>query len=445
MLIQQIAPVAETEFAPVFVALELSRSKWLVGVGTPQRWTVRRHQVEGGDLYGLLELLGRISGEEEKRDGLPVKVHVCFEAGRDGHWLYRALKLAGYEAYEIEPASVAVDRRARRAKSDGVDVDKLVRTARALCGASSTPAGSSRSRARRKKTPNGRDQRVRAAGQGTDLAPQPGEGPLVRPRRSRFRPDGAGPARAPGGAADQTEAEGRAHPRMPSPGRDHRRHRRGRSRDEGADRSEEGQTRKRGLRGAIPAEAKATQLYKLKSIGVHFSTVLAREVYYRTFQNRRGVGQYIGLAPSPFQSGDMARDQGIAKAGNKRARKAMIELSWLWLHHQPDSALSQWFPERVGDKKGRVRRIGHRRRGAQTRRCAVALPRDRRHSRGGDLEAARKAARLATAQYAPEADRKASEPSKAVRLVRDGTRDRPPPWGQSPRDRLVRSIPGLAT
>ena len=128
MLIQQIAPVAATEFAPVFVALELSRSKWLVGVGTPQKWAVRRHQVDGGDLDGLLALLSRVAAGEEKRSGLPAKVHVCFEAGRDGHWLYRALKSAGYDAYEIEPASVAVDRRARRVKSDGVDVDKLVRT-----------------------------------------------------------------------------------------------------------------------------------------------------------------------------------------------------------------------------------------------------------------------------------------------------------------------------
>ena len=135
MLIQPIAPVAKNEFAPVFVALELSRSKWLVGVGTAQKWTVRRHQVQGGDLDGLLELLGRISASEEKRSGLPVQVHVCFEAGRDGHWLYRALKAAGYDVYEIEPASVSVDRRARRAKSDGVDVDKLVRTlARLLRG-----------------------------------------------------------------------------------------------------------------------------------------------------------------------------------------------------------------------------------------------------------------------------------------------------------------------
>jgi transposase len=116
MLIQQIAPVAKTEFASIFVALELSRSKWLVGVGTPQKWTVGRHQVEGGDLDGLLALLSRTGAGEEKRTGLPARIHVCFEAGRDGHWRHRALTSAGYDVYEIDPASVAVDRRARRAQ-----------------------------------------------------------------------------------------------------------------------------------------------------------------------------------------------------------------------------------------------------------------------------------------------------------------------------------------
>ena len=117
-------------------------------------------------------------------------------------------------------------------------------------------------------------------------------------------------------------------------------------------------------------QANAAQLFRLKGIGVHFGAVLAGEVYYRTFRNRRGVGQYIGLAPSPFQSGDMARDQGIAKAGNGRARKAMIELAWLWRRHQPDSALSKWFGERVGDRKGRVKRIAIV---AMARKLAVAL------------------------------------------------------------------------
>jgi transposase len=117
-------------------------------------------------------------------------------------------------------------------------------------------------------------------------------------------------------------------------------------------------------------ESKIGALFKLRGIGVHFSTVLGGEVYYRTFRNRRGVGQYIGLASSPFQSGDMARDQGIAKAGNRRARKTMIQLAWLWLLHQPDSALSKWFRERVGDQKGRVRRIAIV---AMARKLAVAL------------------------------------------------------------------------
>jgi transposase len=135
-----------------------------------------------------------------------------------------------------------------------------------------------------------------------------------------------------------------------------------------------------------PAEAQAAQLMRLKSIGVHFSTALAREVHYRTFQNRRGVGQYIGLAPSPFQSGDMARDQGIAKAGAKRARKAMIELSWLWATRQPDKRALKVVPRARRRQEGARAAHLHRRHGAQTRRCALALPRDRRYSRGGGLE-----------------------------------------------------------
>jgi hypothetical protein len=138
MLIQHVAPVAGPEFAPVFVALELSRSKWLVGVGTPQKWAVGRHEIEGGDLDGLLALLRRIAASEEKRAGLPVRVHVCFEAGRDGHWLYRALKGEGYEVYEIDPASVAVDRRARRVKSSTRSL-AIVSTSRGGCGCRGGP------------------------------------------------------------------------------------------------------------------------------------------------------------------------------------------------------------------------------------------------------------------------------------------------------------------
>jgi transposase len=73
--------------------------------------------------------------------------------------------------------------------------------------------------------------------------------------------------------------------------------------------------------------------------------------------NRHQVASYVGLTPSPFQSGPKCRDQGISKAGNPKARSTMIELAWLWLRHQPDSPLSIWFQERVGTRKGRIRRI----------------------------------------------------------------------------------------
>ena len=85
--------------------------------------------------------------------------------------------------------------------------------------------------------------------------------------------------------------------------------------------------------------------------------MLAGEVFYRRFDNRRQLASYVGLASSPFASGKVNRDQGISKAGNAKARTTMIELAWMWLRHQPDSALAHWFRDRVGSLKGRTRRI----------------------------------------------------------------------------------------
>ena len=96
---------------------------------------------------------------------------------------------------------------------------------------------------------------------------------------------------------------------------------------------------------------------KIKSIGPEIATVLVGEVFYRQFDNRQQLGSYVGLTPSHFQSGSMSRDQGISKAGNPKARTTMIELAWMWLRFQPNSALSLWFRERVGSAKGRIRRI----------------------------------------------------------------------------------------
>ena len=95
----------------------------------------------------------------------------------------------------------------------------------------------------------------------------------------------------------------------------------------------------------------------LKSIGPVGGQTLVNEVFYRDFDNRRQVGSYFGLVGTPYDSGERSREQGISKAGNRRARRLAIELAWLWTVHQPDSALTRWFRERVRDIKGRIRRI----------------------------------------------------------------------------------------
>ena len=99
------------------------------------------------------------------------------------------------------------------------------------------------------------------------------------------------------------------------------------------------------------------RLAKLRGIGPEFATIFARELFYRSFANCRQVGSYLGLAPGPYNSGSSRRDQGISKAGNPRARTASIQMAWMWLRHQPNSALSKWYLDRVGAMEGRIRRI----------------------------------------------------------------------------------------
>ena len=105
------------------------------------------------------------------------------------------------------------------------------------------------------------------------------------------------------------------------------------------------------------------ELALAEAIGRHYAAALdsapalAREVFYRSFGNRRQLASYVGITPMPYQSGGMDRDRSISRAGNPRARTTMIQLAWLWLRYQPDSALATWFRERVGTLQGRTRRI----------------------------------------------------------------------------------------
>jgi transposase len=111
------------------------------------------------------------------------------------------------------------------------------------------------------------------------------------------------------------------------------------------------------IQDAVPAKSPAGLLMTLRGIGPEFATVLWMEGLFRRFENRRQVAAYAGLAPSPWQSGSVSGEQGISKSGNPRLRTTAIEFAWLWLRHQPDTALSRWFQERVRSDRGRVRRV----------------------------------------------------------------------------------------
>jgi transposase len=102
---------------------------------------------------------------------------------------------------------------------------------------------------------------------------------------------------------------------------------------------------------------KIVALCRIRGLGENFAGVLTREVFYRSFDNRRQIASYVGITPMPYQSGSMDRDRRISRAGNPRARTTMIQLAWLWLRYQPGSELAEWFRKRVGTLAGRTRRI----------------------------------------------------------------------------------------
>ncbi|MEA2885651.1 MAG: transposase, partial [Bradyrhizobium sp.] len=282
------------------------------------------------------------------------------------HWLHRWLTDQGVINHEIDPSSIEVNRRARRAKTDRIDLERMMRALLDLlrgepqaCRVVHVPSVEDEDRKRRSR---GRERLLKERiahtnrikgllhGQGIrDAFPlKPG---FVKSLESVRTGDGR---LLPPGLKQEIvheherlslvnkqlalfEAESKAERRTAAPG---------------------------------SAEAKIVQLATLKGIGPVGGQRLVHEVFYRDFDNRRQVGSYIGLTGTPYNSGSSVREQGIGKAGNHRARETAIEIAWLWLSHQPDSELSNWFRKRVGDIKGRIRRIAIV---AMARKLMVAL------------------------------------------------------------------------
>ena len=332
----------------IFIAIELSQKAWVLTIHSPDRDGISQPKLAGGDHAGLLRLISDIRERVRGKLGRLPEVVTCYEAGYDGFWLHRLLTSAGIKNYVFDAASIAVEQRRRRAKTDRIDGKQLLRTLMAHVRGEPRVVRivrvPSREQEDARRLTRERDRLITEQTAHTNRLTA-----LLRllgvavgdPRRRNWLE----------WLAEQRDWEGRAVPpeTLAELTREHARLMLLR---------EQLETVTRELTSAEAENAQQRDhLLRLKSLGPGFSTPLVNEVFYKDFRNRRQVGDYFGLAPSPWQSGGTDREQGISKAGNRRARQKAIELAWLWLRHQPDSALTKWFKARTLNASKRIRRI----------------------------------------------------------------------------------------
>jgi transposase len=342
-----------TDLGAIFVSLELSKTKWLVTAIVPGCGEkMSKHTVEGGDLAGLFDRFEKLREKARARLSKRFPIIAIQEAGLDGFWIHRALRQAGIESHIVDPSSIAMPRRPRRAKTDRIDGETLVRTLLAfkrgeprVCSMvrDVTPQQEDRRRLireRRELTA----ERVRHVNRIKGLLFSQGitgYEPLHRDRRKRLAQLRTGDGRDIGPhlkaqllrELDRLELNLRQIAIV----NDERR-----ALVLAADKSGE--------------QSSAAKLLEIKGIGPDFAAILWTEGLFRHFDNRRQVAAYAGLAPTPWQSGAIRQEQGISKAGNPRLRATLIQLAWLWLRHQPGTALSQWFQERIRQSAGRLKK-----------------------------------------------------------------------------------------
>jgi len=334
----------------LFLAFELGQSKWKLGFTSGMAQQPRERTIPAGDIARLQQEIT----QAKQRFGLPEDAHVmsCYEAGRDGFWLHRSLVAHQVENLVIDSASIEVNRRQRRAKTDRLDVRKLLTMLlrhrageKKVWSVVRIPSVDEEDRRQlHREMLTAKQDRTRVinrikgllAGHGVQLAL---EGDVDTQLDQAHQWDGSPLPSALLSrlkrawqqvgfltAHIQTlEAERRALLRH---------------RDD-------------------PVIAQVRQLFTLRGIGVNSAWLYVMEFFaWRDFQTPKQVGALAGLTPTPYQSGQSRRELGIAKAGNRHIRAMAIEIAWAWRRFQPESALSQWYERRFGAGSARLRKLG---------------------------------------------------------------------------------------
>ena len=339
------------------VAMELSGKSWQLGAVVPGVSRRPKRGLKVGDMDELLRVLERWKAEAAKAGRTIARVVVAYEAGRDGFWIARHLIERGIEVQVMQPASIPVERKGRRAKTDRIDLDMLLRTLLAwlrgeprVCAMVRVPSEEEEDarrpgRERHKLT----RERVSIENQIQSLLWLHGiYGFRARLKKAKEKLEAL---RMRSGASLPRETMAQLRRLMI------------RQRLLGEQLAEIDAAREAELAAAAKApdpergQRMIRLLVAICGVGLETATQLVREVLCRPFRDRRAVAAFVGLTGTPFQSGGMEREQGVSKSGDKRVRGLMMQLAWRWLKFQSDSALSRWYVERVGDAKGRIRKI----------------------------------------------------------------------------------------
>ena len=333
----------------LFLALELGSTRWKLAFAVTRATRPRLRTVRAGDLAALWQELAAAKQRFALEPETPVRS--CYEAGRDGFWLHRALGAHGVSNVVVDPSSIAVDRRQRRAKTDRLDASKLVvQLMNAAAGdrrgwrevrVPSVEVEADRQLQREWETVREDRKRIRNRIQGL-LVTHGVQVPLtagfcarlaiIRVWDGRMLPD-ALIARLQREWSQLQQVQARQTVL-----------RRART------------TRVQTQSDAVAHQTR--QLARLCGVATNGALTLTTELFaWRGFTNGRQIGAIVGLTPTPYRSDQTVVEQGISRSGNRRVRALSIELAWAWLRYQPTSALSRWFEHRFGHH-GRARRIG---------------------------------------------------------------------------------------
>jgi len=348
----------------LYLAFELGWNEWKLAFSTGPAASVRLRTIRGRNVQALMQEIAKA----KERFGLDEQapVHSCYEAGRDGFWLHRFLQSRGISNQVVDSSSIEVKRRGRRRKTDRLDVGKLLsmlirwqQGERDVWNIVQVPSVADEDRRQlHRDLLELKGERTLHVNRVKGLLA--GQGLKAPPLNDEF-PEALGQLRTWDDQAVPSELQqrlGREYERWRLVDRqikdlEGERARRIRGSDDG---SHESSANKAATDKAL---TQVRQLIRLRGIGANSAWLYVMEFFsWRNIANRKQLAALAGLAPTPYQSGDSDREQGISKAGNRRLRTMAVEIAWCWLQFQPGSALSQWYEQRFAKGSSRQRRIG---------------------------------------------------------------------------------------